>query len=147
MSTLITDDVYEAVLAERVCAERSKDSASTLMGVPKTESGRNASAEASYPRPLCFRTLTHTATRSQCQRGGFVSATRTSTHTATWSQCQRGGFVSATIVFQNLDADSNVVAMPARRLRIRDQNIDAYSNVVAMPARRLRIRDHRLSEP
>ena len=51
MSTLITDDVYEAVLAERVCAERSKDSASTLMGVPKTESGRNASAEASYPRP------------------------------------------------------------------------------------------------
>ena len=40
MSTLITDDVYEAVLAERVCAERSKDAASTLMGVPKTESGR-----------------------------------------------------------------------------------------------------------
>jgi hypothetical protein len=99
MSTLITDDVYEAVLAERVCAERSKGAASTLMGVPKTESGRNASAEASYPRPSSFRTLTQTAT---------------------WSQCQRGGFVSATIVFQNLDAYSNPVAMPARRLRIRD---------------------------
>jgi hypothetical protein len=58
--------------------------------------------------------------RLQCQRGGFVSATRTLTHTATRLQCQRGGFVSATIVFQDLDAYSNPVAMPARRLPIRD---------------------------
>jgi hypothetical protein len=73
MSTLITDDVYEAVLAERVCAERSKDAASTLMGVPKTESGRNASAEASYPRLLLIIGIL--LAMSQCQRGGIVSAT------------------------------------------------------------------------
>jgi hypothetical protein len=126
MSTLITDDVYEAVLAERVCAERSKDSASTLMGVPKTESGHNASAEASYPRLLIIGLRCPNASAEALYPRllliiGILLA---------MSQCQRGGLVSATPAYYgHLACD---VPMPARRLRIRDIIIEVLERAQAM---------------
>ena len=87
---------------------------------------RNACAEALFLRPDIARHQELVSCRSQCLRGGFVSAT------LCWpddrlavraSQCLRRGLVSATIPVQRFGTCRPRLTMPARRLGFRDRSI------------------------